>query len=219
MPVVFAGKPIIGIAGGIGSGKSFVADVFGSEGCLVIRSDDLAKAAYDDPAVRREVERIIGPDAYDATGKVRPKVIAARIFADPAAKAALERVLHPWVDRRRSDLISSAAADPQVKAYLWDTPLLFETGLHAQCDAVVFVDAPRAVRSSRVRATRGWDEAELARRENLQWPLDKKRAFAEYAIENSADAGPPPANGDRLRGQVRDVLTLILATTSSRPAR
>ncbi|HLL89831.1 MAG TPA: dephospho-CoA kinase, partial [Tepidisphaeraceae bacterium] len=185
---MFAGKPIIGVAGGIGSGKSFVADLFEKEGCLVIRSDDLAKSAYADPTVRTQVEQLLGRDTYDAAGKVRPRAIAGRIFRDPAAKAALERVLHPWVDRRRQQLMTDAGGS-EIKAYVWDTPLLFESRLHERCDAVVFVDARRDVRLSRVRASRGWDEAELARRENLQWPLDKKRAFAEYAVENTADAG------------------------------
>lgn len=212
---VYARKPVIGLAGGIGSGKSYVASLFADAGCLVIRSDDLARSAYDDPAVRPAVEEIFGPDAYGPDGKVRSRVVAARIFSDAAAKSALEQVLHPWVDRRRRRLMDAAAGDPQVKAYVWDTPLLFETGLHGQCDAIVFVEVPRDVRLSRVRATRGWDDAELRRRENLQWALDKKRAFAEYVVDNTADAGPSSGNEDRLRGQVRDVLSLILATTSS----
>ena len=65
--------------------------------------------------------------------------------------------------------------DPGVVAFVWDTPLLLEAGLKDQCDAVVFVDAHPQTRLERVARSRGWDSAELTRRENLQWPLDRKR--------------------------------------------
>src|SRR5204863_335322 len=89
-------------------------------------------------------------------------------------------------------------------AYVWDIPLLFEVGLHARCDALVFVDAPREQRLARVKATRGWDENELVRREKLQHPLDNKRRMSNYIIQNTADVGFAAA-------QVRDVLSKILA--------
>jgi len=106
--------------------------------------------------------------------------------------------------------MSAAANDPQVVAYVWDTPLLFEAGLATQCDAVVFVDAPIEQRVRRVRETRGWDEAELLRRQKSQWPLDKKRRISDYVVTNTADA-------DYARGQVREVLSRILARSSNRP--
>jgi dephospho-CoA kinase len=77
----------------------------------------------------------------------------------------------------------------------------------------VFVEAPLEQRLERVRRSRGWDEAELDRRQKLQWPLDKKRRISDYAVANTADA-------DYARGQVRDVLSRILArsTNGSRPS-
>jgi len=116
----------------------------------------------------------------------------------------------PWVDAARRSEMSAAANDPQVVAYVWDTPLLFEAGLATQCDAVVFVDAPIEQRVRRVRETRGWDEAELLRRQKSQWPLDKKRRISDYVVTNTADA-------DYARGQVREVLSRILARSSNRP--
>ena len=102
--------------------------------------------------------------------------------------------------------MSSHATDPKVKAFVWDTPLLFETGLNQQCDVVVFVDAPLSSRLQRVKDQRNWDEAELLRRENLQWPLDRKRQLADYVISNTAEA-------DQVRDQVRHVFSQILANT------
>ena len=103
--------------------------------------------------------------------------------------------------------MAAAGNDPNVVAFVWDTPLLFETDLHRQTDAVVLIDAPLETRLARVTATRNWDAAELARRENSQWGLDRKRNFADYVISNTADE-------DFARGQVLDVLSRILAKTN-----
>jgi dephospho-CoA kinase len=97
-----------------------------------------------------------------------------------------------------------AADDPQVPAIIWDTPLLFETGLYRQCDAIVFVEAPLPQRLQRVRQTRGWTQQELTRRENSQWPLDKKREISDYIVDNTADA-------EFVRSQLRDVLFRIIS--------
>ena len=69
-----------------------------------------------------------------------------------------------------------------------DAPLLFEAGIDAECDAVVFVDAPRQQRLERVRQTRNWDPVELDRREAAQLPLEEKRARSQYVLENQGDA-------------------------------
>jgi dephospho-CoA kinase len=88
-------------------------------------------------------------------------------------------------------------------ACIWDTPLLFETHLDRRCDAVVFVQAPLAVRQQRVRASRGWSAAELRRRERAQIPLGRKRRMSEYVIQNT---GPVA----EVRAQVRQVLQAVL---------
>jgi dephospho-CoA kinase len=113
------------------------------------------------------------------------------------------------VARMRDEEMAARASDPQTVAFVWDTPLLFEAGLDRQCDALVFVDAPAELRARRVREGRGWDAAELARRENLQWPLDRKREISDHQITNTASA-------DEVRGQVRKVLSRILARSPRR---
>ena len=123
---------------------------------------------------------------------------------DFQARKKLEDLIHPIVAADRDRIMEQAAGDAQVKAYVWDTPLLFEAGLHEQCDAIVFVEAPALARVERVKRSRGWDEQELARRENLQVPLDKKREMSHHTIVNTADAA-------EARRQVRQVLSRILA--------
>jgi dephospho-CoA kinase len=108
------------------------------------------------------------------------------------------------VTEARERVMKSHADDSQVVAFVWDIPLLLETGLQEQCDAVVFVDAPVEQRLARIAATRGWDAEQLESREKLQMPLDKKREISEYVIVNTAGV-------DDLHAQVREVLSRILA--------
>ena len=117
-------------------------------------------------------------------------------------------MIHPMVAELRDQQMQDGAGDPSFKAYVWDTPLLLEAGLGGQCDAIVYVDAPDDKRLERVRRTRGWDEAELRRREKLQMPLDKKLDMANDIVRNTAGAD------DEVRNQVRKVLSRTLAGIS-----
>jgi dephospho-CoA kinase len=201
---VFHGKPIIGLTGGIGSGKSTIAGMFGELGCLVINSDEQVQRAYHDPAVMSQIRKWWGDGVLQDDGQLNKRKISDIVFADPQQRKRLEELLHPRVAQLRDRQMDEAGDDPQVKAIIWDTPLLFEAGLQKECDAVVFVEAALAQRLERVARNRGWDEAELGRREKSQWPLDKKRKISDYIVDNTADA-------DYVRGQVRDVLFRILA--------
>ena len=141
---------------------------------------------------------------------VPPAAVAQRIFQKPEERKRLEALIHPRVAALRDAAMAAAASDAQVVAFVWDIPLLFEVGLNARCDAVVFVDAPWDERLRRVRQTRGWDEAELRVRENLQLGLDNKRRMSNDIVQNTADVG-------FARKQVQAILSRILrerATTA-----
>jgi dephospho-CoA kinase len=205
---VFAGKPIIGIAGGIGSGKSLIAQIFADQGCLVLNADDQVRTLYADPAIKQTLRTWWGDRVFNSQGDLDRRAIAHIIFADFEQKKRLESLLHPKVDQLRQAAMQLAANNPQVLAFIWDIPLLFEVDLHLRCDAIVFVDAPDAQRLERVRKTRGWDENELRRREKLQLPLDNKRRMSNYILKNTADVG-------FAQRQVRDVLSEILASCAT----
>ena len=207
---MYSGKPIIGIVGGIGSGKSFVADLFKEQGCLVIHSDELVREAYNLTEVKDTLRRWWGDAVFASDGQVDRRAVARKIFTNNDDRQKLEGLLHPLVDRRRIELMSQSLGNSQVLAFVWDTPLLVETGLNSQCDAVIYVEAPDAVRKARVQASRGWDGAELIRRENLQLPLDKKREISDYVVVNTADA-------DNTRGQVKEVLSRIRGQWEQKP--
>jgi dephospho-CoA kinase len=199
---MFAGKPIIGLTGGIGSGKSFVASVFGELGCLVISSDELVGRAYDLADVKTALRAAWGPDVFLPGGAVDRQAVANRIFHSPADRAFVEQLLHPRIAVMRTERMQAASQNPAVLAFVWDTPLLLETDLHRQCDVIVFVETPKAVREQRVREQRGWSAGERQRREKLQLPLDRKREMADYSVRGATDA-------DEVRNQVREILSQI----------
>lgn len=201
---MFHGIKIIGLAGGIGSGKSYIAALFAELGCAVIDSDAAVRAIYERPDVQETLRTWWGADVVSPFGAVDRSAIARRVFNDPQERERLERLLHPLVNQLRVKAMHEKITQtPDIKAFIWDTPLLFESGLYKQCDALVFIDTPLEIRIKRV-AGRGWTAEELARREKSQWPLDKKRLLCNDVIVNSG-------NGADARGQVGQVLTRILA--------
>lgn len=207
---VLAGKPIIGIVGGIGSGKSYVSRLFAEEGCLVINSDEQVAQAYQREDVKRTLVEWWGPDVLNADGSVNRSAIARRVFADPVERRRLEALIHPLVAEMRDRAMRAGASDPGVVAFVWDTPLLVEVGLHRHCDVVVFVEASEAERKRRVMESRGWTETEWAAREKSQMGLDKKREIANYIVRNTAGVD------DEVRSQIREALSRILATGRQR---
>ena len=190
--------PVIGIAGGVGSGKSAVSRVFEELGCLVSDSDRATRAALEREDVREQLVSWWGRGVLDADGRVDRVAIAKIVFADSAERARLESVTHPAARADRDAVIARAEAEGAAGVVV-DAPLLFEVGLDASCDFVVFVDAPLVVRAERVRSTRGWDEARVAEREAAQLPVDEKRSRSDAVVDNSGSLGG-------LRRQVESVL-------------
>ncbi len=206
---MYAGKPILGIVGGIGSGKSLVANLLAQKGCFVVDSDQLVRQEYQNPQLVQILQSWWGPEVVNPDGTANRQAIANRVFSDEKELKKLEALLHPRVDdARRRAMDAAIAKNPEITAFVWDTPLLFESGLTTQCDAVIFVQASLAQRVARVRDSRGWDPQELDRREKLQWPLDKKREISDYVVVNTADA-------EYARTQVNEVLSRTLASMKS----
>jgi dephospho-CoA kinase len=198
---------VVGLAGGIASGKSRVAQAFAKLGWAVVDSDAQVAAQLARPEIAQTLASWWGPGVLDAQGKVDRRAVGKIVFSDAAQRQRLEGLLHPLIARTRQEVIRDATlASPQAGAaaprgVVLDAPLLFEAGLDRECDAVVFVDASHADRLERVRRNRGWDAQELARREAAQWPLEEKRARCRFVVHNPADRGPGPG-GDELGPKV-----------------
>ncbi len=197
-------KPIIGIVGGIGAGKSLVAQELQKLGCVVIDSDRLAHQAIDEPAIRSELIKWYGQEIISTAGKIDRRKLGGLVFRNSEGINRLNSLVHPRVEQLRQEIMESVRNTSTALAVVLDSPLLVESGLYRQCDAIIFLDAPVGTRRKRVMESRGWDAAELARRENFQAPLDKKREIADHILSNDGE----PA---LLCSQVREVLTTVLA--------
>jgi len=201
---VKAGKPIIGLAGGIGSGKTTVGAILGDLGAAVIASDRLNHEELDAPEVLECLHRWWGDEVIKPDGRADRDAIRKLVAGDSVARKRLERLIHPRITRRRQALMRKYLADPSIPAIVWDSPLLFEAGLVDQCHHVIFVEADAPVRRERVSRDRGWTAEDFEKLEKAQAPLDMKRSKADYKVVNNSDR-------DDLRRQVDDVFSRILS--------
>ena len=178
---------VLGVLGGIGSGKSRVARELAGPGGVVVDADRLAGEVLDSPEVTARIREAWGRGALDADGRPDRTRLAERVFVSAGERARLEGWIHPRVRER----ILAALADAEargVEIVVLDVPLLLENdpehGLAGRCDRLVFVDAPAEERDRRAAAQRGWSPGEVARREAAQLPLEEKRSRADHVIAN-----------------------------------
>ena len=182
---------MVGLAGGVGSGKSTVAAIFIKQGARGIDADALGHRVLDLPRVRAALARDWGRDIL-RDGRVDRAALARLAFRSRKDVARLNRRVHPEILREIRRRIARARG-----WVVLDAALLFETGADALCDKIVFVSAPRALRARRVRS-RGWGPEELRRRERFQLPVVYKKKKADYVIDN---AGP----ASRTEAQIRTI--------------
>ncbi len=194
--------PIIGIIGGIGSGKSALASAFETLGCTRLDADAVGHEVLDRPAVRDGLAEAFGPEVLGSDGRVDRPAVAERAFASDEATGTLNRVVGGvlWPEFRRRALAAAEGGAPVAL----DAALLLESGTQDLCDAIVLVDAPEATRRERVRETRGWDWEEVRRREARQIPLSRKRELADFVLRNDSDLKHLHAEARRILARVDD---------------
>ncbi|MDH7598677.1 MAG: dephospho-CoA kinase [Sedimentisphaerales bacterium] len=177
-------KPVIGIIGGIGSGKSTVAVEFGRLGCAVIHADRIAHQVLNRPDVRQRVIEAFGQEVEGQDGQINRQRLAQIVFSDPAKLAELNRMVHPTVLKEVEALMEFFQDYTDVPAIVLDIPLLLEVGWKDRCDRLVFVACDPVRRAERNRLL-GPDQ--IAAREKFQIPLDSKAAAADNIIDNNSD--------------------------------
>ncbi|MDT8300225.1 MAG: dephospho-CoA kinase [Sedimentisphaerales bacterium] len=181
-----AEKPVIGILGGIGSGKSTIAAEFAKLGCKVIDADRIAHELLQEPPVREKVVGLFGQAVLDSSGKIDRRKLAEIVFADDHMLASLNRIIHPLVLQRTQEFIERFKNQNQIKAIILDMPLLVEVGWHKKCDKLIFVDCEQKLRQERAKK-KGFDKKQIKIRENFQISLDNKASLADNTIENNSD--------------------------------
>ena len=190
---------VLGVLGGIASGKSAAAARQAGNLGLVISADDLAHDALLE--VSEKIEAELGPGLLNPSGHIDRPALARRVFSDPAARSSLEGWIHPLV-RARILAVLTEAEQQGVPRVVLDVPLLLENdaqhGLVARCHHLVFVDAPSGERDRRAVETRGWEPGEVQRREATQFPLEEKRNRADFVVQNSGSLADLDAAVDQI---------------------
>jgi dephospho-CoA kinase len=188
---------LIGLTGGIGSGKSTVARLLERRGAVVIDADQLAREAVakGTPGFDLVVEAF-GPDIVTPDGDLDRSALAERIFSDPRQRSTLEAIVHPEVARRFSDQVAAYRATDRVVVYV--TPLLVELGLAPAFDAVIVVTASPHLRVSRVASDRGLPPDEVRRRMATQATDEQRAEVADVLIDNDGSLAELQPQADRL---------------------
>lgn len=200
---------IIGLTGGIGSGKSFVSALFKDLGAFVIDADEAAHAALArDGSAYDEVVAAFGAGILDADGRIDRAGLADLVFADDAARARLNAIVHPHVRAWMATALEQAR-ERGIGVAVMDVPLLYENKLDAGMSEVVVVWTPEEVQVQRAVA-RGMREDDVRARIRAQMPIDEKRDRATIVIDNSGD---PEAT----RRQVKEVWTRLADLPAEEP--
>jgi len=175
---------LLGLTGGIGSGKSTVASIFRELGAHVIDADEVAREVVQagEPALQA-IREVFGADVLDAQGHLDRGAMASRVFNDPEALARLNAIVHPAVAQRTRERIEASRrrGDPWV---VYDVPLLYENGLEGMFDAVVVVTASEEVRRARLLEREEWSREDIDARIRAQMPLDEKAHRADWVVDN-----------------------------------
>jgi dephospho-CoA kinase len=180
-------QPVIGVVGGIGSGKTLVAGMLGALGCRVVSADLIGHELLSQKDVIASLVERFGEGILDESGAVSRTAVAGIVFDDPQALADLNATVHPLLRAELVRRISEHRADPAFGApIVLDAALLLDTDWHDLCDVIVFVDSPLEARVQRVAEGRGWSAEQLARREKNQNSLDLKRSKSDDVVWNNS---------------------------------
>jgi len=179
-------KPIIGILGGICSGKSTVAGEFAKLGCKVIDADKIAHELLDRKDIKEIVVSLFGQAILNSEEKIDSKKLADIVFSDADKLSSLNKIIHPFVLERAEELIEKYNGQSQVKAIVLDMPLLVEVGWDKRCDKLIFVDCKRQLRINRAKKKGVFDENQVKIREIFQISLDNKVAITDNTIDNNS---------------------------------
>lgn len=188
---------LVGVTGGIGSGKTTVARLLGDRGAIVFDADELAHRAIDPgtPANAKVVERF-GPGLRAVDGSIDRQALARRVFEDERARRDLEAIVHPEVFRLLAEELNPFRETDRVVVF--DAPLIVEAGFQAAFDVLVVVTARADVRLARVGSSGRMTEEEARARGAVQIPDEEKERVADFVIRNDGSLENLGAKVDRL---------------------
>lgn len=196
---------VVGLTGGIASGKSTVSRMFRDDGVPVICADELAREAVKPGApALEEIRRVFGEDMIGADGALDRTKMAQIVFPDAAKRAALEGIIHPKVAEGKDRLIRELELAGH-DTVIVDVPLLFEKGWDKGCDLVIVVFVPRSVQEERLIKRDGLSREDARARLDAQTPIEEKKTLADRVVDNT---GPLEQTLGQVKTLVKELRTL-----------
>ena len=176
---------VIGVTGGVGTGKSTVAKMFQELGAMVLDADAMAHQLMEPKRLAwRRVVELFGEDVLNEDQTINRRRLAQVVFRDSERRRQLEEIIHPPVLRQIKQRLHRLRRLRRILAVVLDVPLLVEVGAQGMVDTLVVVTAPRDVQSQRLRNRYG-DTEEVEARIAAQMDLSAKAALADYVVDNA----------------------------------
>jgi dephospho-CoA kinase len=193
---------LVGLTGGLGSGKSTVARMLADRGAVIVDADELSRKALEPgtPGFERVCD-LFGQDILDEGGRIDRRELATRVFADETKRLALESITHPEVFRLLAEALEAHRGTDDVVVF--DAPLIVETGFHDAVDVLVVVAADEALQVQRVAEARGMSEDEARSRIAAQADPAARENLADVVIRNDGDLAALERRVDELWRELR----------------
>jgi dephospho-CoA kinase len=203
---------LVGLTGGLATGKSTVSDVLRGLGCVVLDADVLAREVVEpgEPALAA-IAAEFGPDVLRSDGTLDRKRLGAIVFADPTRRRRVEAITHPAIRERFLARLAELEAQDFAGIVVWDAPVMIESGGYQAMDRLVVVVTDPATQRARAFARDG-DAADAERKIASQMPLAEKAKLADYVIDNSGDRAATES-------RTREVHAALLADLRARGGR
>lgn len=179
---------VVGLTGGIATGKSTVAGILKAAGAMIIDADDIArKVVKKDTPAYKQVVGAFGPAILQTDDEIDRKKLGDIVFNDTSQKEILNAIIHPRVMKETERQLNRISEDQPDELVIVDVPLLFETNMQADFRKVILVYAPEYLQLERLMARNAFSEAEAIARIRAQMPIEAKRKLADFVIDNSGN--------------------------------
>ena len=179
---------LVGLTGGVATGKSTVAQLFKQCGAVIIDADELARdVVQPGKPAWREIVSLFGKAILNADRTLNRHALGALVFADKHKLRRLEHIIHPRVARQQITLARDAGQKDPRAVVIYDVPLLFESGIDKRVDKIIVITADQETQIARLKKRNGLTRREALRRIKNQMPLPRKRALADYVLDGRSD--------------------------------
>lgn len=179
---------LIGLTGGVATGKSTVAKMFHGCGAIVIDADELAREVVrpGKPAWR-DITRTFGTGVLNPDRTINRRALGSIVFSHPRKRRRLEHIIHPRVAREQQRLTRQAARINPDAVVIYDVPLLFEAGIDTRVEKIVVVTADQETQIARLSKRNGLSRSEALRRIRSQMPMNRKCRLADFVLDGAKD--------------------------------